>query len=653
MIRGAAWVATGLLLVWAAATAMPVPVVEGQASRAREKDPATPRSAQAGPPRWQAFSEGLPTYALVATVALDPRNPAVVYAGTYEPPGLWRSDDRGRTWDVDDAGLGGSPVYALAWDAVRRQWWAGGRDGLYARSAPNASWRATALRLRAAYAIEEDGRGRLYAATEDGLFRADDARSWKAVPLATGRERAAVLALDISPDGDVLVAGTAGQGAWISGDGGATWAPAGGSATEAGLALDGAYVSAVLLDARPLGAAYLSTSERAYRSADGGVSWQEMAGLAGRVHDYAIAPGGRVYAAMTGQVARSTDGGRTWEVRGTGLRPDDKVLDVAVSSDDSALVYAAAWDGLYVSADHGESWERRSDGLGYPDAHALAWDGGGNLLAGTRSGLFRTATEKEGWEAVPDLQSRAVLTVAEASDGSTFYAGGAGGLFRSEDGGRTWTVIPSDLSDASIAGLIFEDTAPSHLLAWVAFGRVHESRDGGRSWVARWEGLGNVRPVTAIHRAEDGQLYAGAEDGLFRWDEKRRTWQPCSLPLVAPTVFVVATDTRDAGNVYIGATDGLWRSRDSGRTWHRWGKGLEGVTVTALGISPTNERVAFAGTRHSGLYATTDGGLTWQPTWERRLARASVRDILFDHAGGVVYVASDQGVWRGEIHDVR
>ena len=512
----------------------------------------------------------------------------------------------------------------------------------------DAPWQAARLGEHTVYAIAEDEKGRLYAATEDGLFRSDDADTWEAMPISDSQTGMAILALDVSPDGRTFMAGTAGRGLWISGNGGAAWSPATDPATEAGKTLAQAYVSAVLLDARPDGAAYVSTSEHAYRSADGGVTWQPI-DRPGRPRPCLCCrrQTASVYAALTGQVARSSDGGRTWELHGAGLRPDDKVLDLAVSPADPTLVYASAWDGLYVSTDSGQSWERRSDGLGYPDVNVLAWDSSGSLLAGTRSGLFRRAPDEAAWEAVPDIQGRPVLTLAGTGDGRNSYAGCSGGLFRSTDGGQTWSEVASELSDDGIAGLVVDPADAGHLHAWVAFGRVHESRDGGRNWIARWEGLGDVRPVTAIHRTQEGQFYVGAEDGLFRWSAERQAWQPLSLPLVAPTVFVVESDSRTQGAIYAGATDGLWRSPDDGKTWSRWGKGLEGVTVTALAISPTGAHIAFAGTRHMGLYVTTDGGTIWQPAWEGRLSAASVRDILFSRDGRAVYVASDQGIWQG------
>lgn len=612
--------------------------------------------------QWQPYDQGLPTYALAVTVAVHPTDPAVLYAGTYEPPGLWRSADGGRSWAIDDKGLAGSPVYALRWDEVRGRWWAGTRDGLYTRAEGDTAWQATALSEHAVYALAEDENGHLYVATEDGLFHSDDMRFWEALPIAE-MQAEAILALAISPDGRALVVGTAGKGLWISSDGGDAWWQAVEPGSEKGETLAQAYVSAVLLDARPGGAAYASASDRAYWSLDGGVTWGPVTGLEGRVHAFAAGPDGSLFAALTGQIARSTDGGRTWEAHGTGLRPGDRVFDLIISPDNPELIYAAAWDGIYSSSDGGQgwrhlsdgrqSWDRRTTGLGYPDVNVLAWGGQGDLLAGARAGLYRQTGVQDAWAAVASRAGRPVLVLAEAGNGRDFYAGLQGGLIRSADGGRTWSEIPSELTSHGIAGLVVEPSDPDHLHAWVAFGRVHESQDGGRNWAARWEGLGNVRPVTAIHRALAGQMYAGAEDGLFRWDEVRQAWLSLPLPLVAPTVFAVETDARAAGVVYAGATDGIWRSPDGGVTWRRWGAGLAGITVTTLALSPADLQIAFAGTRHMGLYVTGDGGATWQPTWEGRLAAASVRDILFSRDGGTVYVASSQGICRGEVHGAR
>jgi photosystem II stability/assembly factor-like uncharacterized protein len=599
---------------------------------------------------WQPYSQGLPTYAMVVTLAVQPSDPSLLYAGTYEPPGLWRSDDRGRSWETDDLGLGGSPIYALHWDALRQRWWVGARDGLYTRPEATSHWEPSGRRGHAVYAIAEDGTGQLYWAGEGGLSRSSDGQRWESLAIPFDQPRTAILSLAVTRDGRTLLAGTAGEGLWISRDGGADWSAAAACAAETGGALGQAYVSAVLVDQAEVGTIYASTSESAYRSEDVGATWARLVGLEGRVHGFAGGADGGIYAALAGQVARSSDGGRTWEIDGQGLRAGDKVLEVAVSPDGPALVYVAAWDGVYASSDGGRSWERRSNGLGHSDVNVLEWDGAGDLLAGTRSGLYRKARSEAAWSAVLCSDGRAVLALVDAGNGSDFYAGLSGGLARSADGGRTWSEVRSEMTDDALAGLVVDPADTDHLYAWVAFGRVHESWDGGLSWEARWEGLGDVRPVSALYGGADGQLFAGAEDGLFRWEQSAARWQWLPLPLHAPTVFGVACAAGDKRTIYAGATDGIWHSPDGGTTWARWGRGLQGVTVTVVSISPTDARIAFAGTRHAGLYSTVDAGTTWRPIWTDDLATASVRDILFSGDGATIYVASDRGIWRGALH---
>lgn len=654
MGRGVRLIA-GLVLVVALAGSLAAGASSPQISGDPARSPAH-QAAGALAVRWQPYNQGLPSYAMVTAVASQPPAGAVIYAGSYEPPGLWRSADRGNSWQMDNRGLEGSPVYVLHWDAVRGCWWAGARDGLFTRSARDAAWQVAGRAGRSVYALAEDEAGVLYVATEDGLFRVDDAGIFEVTPAGGEQRTMAVLAVAVSPDGRTLLVGTAGQGLWLSRDEGATWSAATVTGSELAQELAGAYVTAVLVDPRPSSTNIIntvSTSRRTFRSADGGATWQAIEGLDGRVQAFSMGTDGVLRAAMAGQVGRSSDGGLTWTFHVAGLRDGEKVLDLDVAPGDPQEVYAGAWDGFYASGDGGQNWAKRGDGLGYPDVRVLAWDGSGSLLAGTRSGLFRRASAGAAWEAVPGIQDRPVLAVARADDGRTFYAGCSGGLFRSMDAGATWSEAVSELSGSGIAGLIVDPADADHVTAWVAFGRVHESRDGGRTWVARWEGLGDVRPVTAIHRGSAGQHYAGAEDGIFRWSAAGETWQPLPVPLVLPAIFAVETDAREPAAVYAGATDGLWRSPDRGQTWRRWGAGLEGVTVTALAISPSDRQIAIAGTRHAGLYATGDGGKTWQPAWGDRLAASSARDILFSDDGRTVYVASDRGIFQGEVHAAR
>jgi photosystem II stability/assembly factor-like uncharacterized protein len=603
--------------------------------------------------RWEPFSQGLPSYALTLAVAADPSQPGVLYAGAYHPPGLWRSDDDGQTWLRDDQGLENQPVFTLHWDPVRSRWWAGAGDGLYCRSAQGEAWQPINLPRNPAHALAQDRAGQLILALAGvGLFRSADGETWSPLPTGKGLGQSPstglrtgpspngeVLALAVSPDGQELYVGTAGDGLRISHDAGATWSPVPQMADD--------YVSALLVDPEAGAWAYARTLSQVYRSDDRGRTWVPVPDLDRRAYSFALGADGAHYVGLNGQVARSDDGGLYWTFFDNGLHPGTDVLDLAAAFHDPARLYAAAWEGFYRSEDRGQTWRRCSQGLGNVEVDALAWDGQGVAVAGTRMGIYRWREDADRWEPLPQgFQDRHVQVLESGPHSQVFYAGSDTGLLHSEDGGQTWVEVASGLTGRGMPDLAMDPQSPEHLYIRLKFERVYESWDGGQNWKARWEGLGAAREVISIDLGSSGLLIAGANDGLFRWNSDAGFWQRVAPGLEGQTVFTVVIDPRDETRVYAGATDGLWRSQDGGDSWSRWGEGLAGITVTAVGLDPADEQIAYAGTMYEGLYVTEDRGATWRPEQSGVPTTASVRAILLNPDGQQVYVATDQGVFR-------
>ena len=503
--------------------------------------------------------------------------------------------------------------------------------------------------------MAQDRAGQLYLVLAGvGLFLSADGEAWSRLPLALSpaegmgqpstespllRCEANLLALTVSPDGQDLYAGTAGDGLWISRDAGAIWS----SVPQ----MAGDYVSALLIDPEAGAWAYARASDQVYRSDDRGLTWTPMPDLDRRAYGFALGADGSHYVGLNGQVARSDDGGLHWAFFNNGLHPGTDVLDLAVVSHDPARLYAAAWEGFYRSQDGGRTWKRCSEGLGNVEVDALAWDSHGRLLVGTRMGIYRQAPDADRWEPVPQGFPDQYVRVFESDpESQVFYAGTDGGLLRSDDGGQSWVEVASGLTGRGMPDLAVDPQSPEHLYIRLKFERVYESWDGGQNWEARWEGLGAAREVISIDLGSSGLLIAGANDGLFRWNSGERLWQRIAPELEGQTVFTVVIDPRDERVAYAGATDGLWHSQDGGNSWSRWGDGLAGITVTAVGLDPVDEQVAYAGTMYEGLYVTEDEGSTWHLEQSGVPATASVRAILPSPDGKQVYVATDQGVFR-------
>ncbi len=174
-------------------------------------------------------------------------------------------------------------------------------------------------------------------------------------------------------------------------------------------------------------------ARRLLRSADGGLSWRQIAGAIGPV---AAAPEQRnvVYAAAAGggAVLRSDDGGVTFRAtRPPGVAPDEELRALHVTYGRYPIAFAAfATAGLFRSVD-GSHWERVADpaDFGYPRAIAsephdarvvyAATDGG--IHVSTRSGRAGSFRSHDFY--YPGLLARPTALVV-APTGPLMLAGG-------------------------------------------------------------------------------------------------------------------------------------------------------------------------------------------------------------------------------------
>jgi photosystem II stability/assembly factor-like uncharacterized protein len=594
---------------------------------------------------WEHWDEGLPSFASVMTIAAIADDPGTVYAGAYTVPGLWRSTDDGVSWESDgqgqEPGPHNQPVFALLYDAEGQRLWAGTSGGLFSRSVDSSLWSVASVLDGPVFSLALDGVGRLYAVNPDqGLFRQTEDESWVLIRGAPDG-----LVVDISPSDQSIWLGTAGDGLWKSHDGGETWQPISDLRDE--------YISALLTDCEAGVWAYASPSGQMYHSQDQGDTWRLVPQLKERVYAFALAADGTLYLGLDGRVARSEDGGKTWVFGSEGLCPQVPVLALKVvrQSGGGEAVYAGTRDGVYRSTDGGLRWQRHLRGLGAIEVNALAWDGEGGMVAATPMGLYRRAGDGERWQPVaPDYRHKRFYDLSGDALSGTIYAGMQSGLVRSADGGDTWREVDSELAPQGVPGVLVDPEDPDHLFIRLAFERIYESHDGGRSWKERWAGMETHHEVLSMARSPSGEFLAGNQEGLFRWDRQSRRWQRESLSLDNQSVFAIAfpeaTSPADPGEntAYVGATNGLW-CRRSGGEWQRCGAAVIRHTVTALAALPNGH--VFAGTRYAGLYRSCDRGDTWHRISDVP-SGTSVNAVLADVENGMVYVATDQGVFRGE-----
>lgn len=438
------------------------------------------RSADNGQSWSSAGNAGVPFFAL----AVDPTSPKTLYAGDEFGSGIWKSTDGGSHWATVNVSLPGTasarpPVLALAVDPAHSSTIYAGTYGfgVFVSTNGGSSWSAAANGMRdtrvgsitvgpqgaaatplyagtlgggvyesldggeswtpsnqgllasVVYSVANDpaAAGVVYAATSDGVFQSADAgATWGESDSGLPPDIVAALVAGPGTSG-TLYAGTLGGGLFASSDRGATWT---GSATG----LSDLYVASITLDPTSPSVLYAgtahpndgSTSERIFKSSDGGVTWTQTSLDAGAfpVDFIAVNPAHstQVLAGSLGAggLFQSLDSGKTWTTIATD--PSCGGFNAVVFDPSGSTIYAAVTAGVCRSADAGKTWSL--SGVGGLSAASILID------PATPSTLYAGA--------VTDLDT------------------GSSGVFVSTDSGMTFALLGTDFPGSSVDALALD-----------------------------------------------------------------------------------------------------------------------------------------------------------------------------------------------------
>jgi hypothetical protein len=421
------------------------------------------------------------TQTTVLSLAIDPKTPSIVYAGTSF--GIFKSTDGATSWVAGPT----LTCSALVIDPVTP-------TTIYAGNSPTDVFKST------------DG-GRNWFPVDAGL------------PLQAGclAEQCFVDALAIDPRSpSTLYAGTQ-NGVFKSANGGGSF-----SGANAGLA--GLKVFALAVDPSVSTTVYAGTDLGVFKSVDGAGTWTRLLNGLNETAVFALAllPGSAstICAGSADGLFRSTDGGASW----TQILLNHGTYALAVDPSSPTTLYEGGADGVGQSTDGGVTWNPFGNlASALPSVNALAVDprSATTVYAGTDAGAYKTAIEpisnKLKWFTNSALASRRIFAVVlDPSSSSTLYAGTDGGLYKSIDAGISWTPITNGLTATRVFALTFDRTSSTFYAG--TNGGVFKSADGGASWVPTNQGLRNlVVNAVAVAPGSSETLYAGtAGNSVFQ-----------------------------------------------------------------------------------------------------------------------------------------
>jgi photosystem II stability/assembly factor-like uncharacterized protein len=384
-------------------------------------------------------------------------------------------------------------------------------------------------------------------------------------------------------------------------------------------------------------------------------------------------------------VARTSDQGKTWQlvwnessqpaanIHEAWMSPffgpgnPDSPLDMAVSEQDSDLVYSTDYGRVLRTADGGKSWQavystRRDDGtfttrglenttnygvhfdpfdpqrmfISYTDIGPFRSENGGQSWVPSKDGIpakwrnttywmvFDPAVRGRMWAATSgqhDLPEP--KTWRKKSPGAW-----EGGICVSEDGGKTWRPSNAGMPPAATTHILLDPNSPpeSRVLYVAAMGHgVYKSTDAGKTWALKNSGIPGKEPfayrltldpagtlyLVIARRSTDGSFGNDEDGALLRSTDGAEHWTRITLPSGVNGPRGLAVDAKNPKRLYLAA----------------WGRNLPHQL------------------QGGGIYVSEDGGKSWKASWTRD---QHVYDISVDpRRPEIVYAAGyESAIWR-------
>lgn len=181
---------------------------------------------------------------------------------------------------------------------------------------------------------------------------------------------------------------------------------------------------------------------------------------------------------------KSTDGGKTWQQVSTVLDPpvDFHAMSISRSDPNVIIGHDSAGRGLFKTTDSGKTWQT----LEFPEfvsALAISPNDSNVVFAATAKGIYQSVDGANTWTQIEQYKGLPALSLAFDEDGILYASTEEFGLTRSSDLGLSWDALSTpDLTIMSIA--IDAQNKALYTAGYVPEGyqEVYKSSDDGKSW---------------------------------------------------------------------------------------------------------------------------------------------------------------------------
>ena len=581
---------------------------------------------------------GLRNTRTTSAIAIDPRNPDIVYVASmghvFKPNtdrGVFKSTDGGKTWrkvlyvnamtgaiDVVIDPRNPQILYAAMWQAQRLPWKlvdGGPGSGLYKSTDGGAHWRNISR--------------------NPGLPRG-----------LLGRIGVSIAASN--PEIVYAIIEAKHGGVFRSVDGGRTWKRVN---RKWSLRQRPFYYTTIYADPRNPDIVYAPNVDALWVSRDGGKVFSELHTPHGDNHIVWINPDNPqiLLEGNDGGATVSTDGGKTWSTEHN--QPTGQFYHVAIDDQFPFDVFGAQQDeasfegpsalpggAIPVSAWHPVALGESSFIAPKPGSRHVTYGSDYytimqryNRLTGVRESVSPSPIYRDGGDAAR-MRYRFGWThpIFFSPDNPRELFLASQYVMVSYDGGDTWKVISPDLTrndpatEGPTGGPIDLDQTGAEVFPDIS--------------------------ALAVSRVNAQVIWAGSQDGLVHVTaDGGKHWRLVTPPQLTEWATITSIEPSHvaAGTAYLTASRYMWddyrpyvfKTTDYGRHWSVLTRGLpDNQYVFVVKQDPDDASLLFLGTADT-VYVSLDGGARWTPLG-LNLAHAQVRDLAIDTREGEVVAAT-------------
>ncbi|MBV8206733.1 MAG: transcriptional regulator [Acidobacteria bacterium] len=491
------------------------------------------RSNDAGE-TWNRISpEGHAEIHNIESLAIDPRNPDIIYAGTWHLP--WKTEDGGRTWRSMKQGLiDDSDIFSII--------------------------------------VDHSNPATVFLSACSGIYKSENAgglfHKIQGIPFSARRTR--MLHQDPQQAG-VVYAGTT-EGLWRTSDAGATWkrvTPANVIVND--ISVDPRDPARVLLATDRSGVLLSTNSTVSFTPSNRGFVHRQVTALAEDPEDPSTVFVGVVNDKEYGGVFLTHDGGAHWQQRSSGLGGRDIFVLRAVAG---GTILGGTNNGIFELQKNGSEWHPINDVV---------------IERRITVKLPRPGSKAKTLTRVENTRSTIVGHVNDIRiAGNTWYAATAQGVLVSDNAGKSWHGGPvlGNRGFVSVA-------AAGHVVSAATLNAVFVSTDSAATWqeAALPEKVHAIRSITV---APDSTLWVAAREGAYRSSDAGQNWQRVMNGLPAHNLIAITANSEGRHMVATTGADLVYESSDGGVTWRATNTGWN-IRIVTLNSGRVLAATAFDG----------------------------------------------------------